>query len=216
MKDFFLKKILPYVVFAVICLLCSTFRVRVIGRHHEKDLEEKKTPVIYVFWHGRMLFFPYIYRFAHKYTILVSPSKDGEIVSRTSRLFGFSSIRGSGYKEGAKALRGMIRTLKEGRSVGIIGDGSRGPAFQVQRGIVKLAALSGASLLPMTYGAGKKVVFRSWDRFVLPLPFSRVNVVYGNPICVNEKIHAEEEEALRLELEKGLNVITKEADEGLA
>ncbi len=159
MKDFFLKKVLPYLAFLLIYALCFTFRVKVAGRQHEKELEEKKQPVIYVFWHGRMLFFPYFYRFANRYTILVSPSKDGEIVSSVSRLFGFSSIRGSGYKEGAKALRQLIRILKEGRSIGIIGDGSRGPIFTAQKGIVRLAAMSGAALLPMTYGAEKKKAF---------------------------------------------------------
>ncbi len=212
MKNFIYKKVLPYIAFTAIYLLCSTFRVRITGRQYEKELEEKKKPVIYVFWHGRMLFFPYFYRFAHKYTILVSPSKDGEIVSRISSLFGFASVRGSGFKEGARALRRLMRILKEGKSVGIIGDGSRGPVFRAQKGIVKLAALSGAALLPMTYGARNKIVFQSWDKFIFPLPFTRVKVMYGSPIFVKRKINGEEEKTLLLELENKLNAITKEAD----
>ena len=183
-----------------------------MGREREKELETRGQSIIYVFWHGRMLYFPYLYRFARRYTILVSPSKDGEIVSRTARLFGFESIRGSGYKEGAKALREMIRTLKQGGSLGIIGDGSRGPLFQAQKGIVRLAALSGATLLPMAYGARRKKIFQSWDRFALPLPFSPITVVYGDPLPVPKKITREEEENIRLELEKRLREITRVAD----
>lgn len=212
MKDFLLKKIAPPLLFLFIYLLCSTLRVKAVGREREKELEARGQPIIYVFWHGRMLYFPYLYRFARRYAILVSPSKDGEIVSWTSRLFGFESIRGSGYKEGARALREMIRTLQGGRSLGIIGDGSRGPVFQAQKGIVRLAALSGATLLPMTYGAKRKKVFSSWDRFVLPLPFSPITVVYGDPLAVPKKITRAEEENIRLELEKRLMEITRMAD----
>ncbi|MBI5184386.1 MAG: lysophospholipid acyltransferase family protein [Nitrospinae bacterium] len=213
MKDLLFKKFLPWIAFLFIYLLCSTLRVKVAGRESEKELEEKKRPVIYVFWHGRMLFFPYFYRFLGRHTILVSPSKDGEIVARTSRLFGFSTVRGSGYKEGARALRRLIRILKKGGSIGIIGDGSRGPVFQAQKGIVRLAALSGATLLPITYGTPAKFVFRSWDRFILPYPFAKVKVVYGCPVVVPRKITANEEEEMRVELEKRLNRITFEADE---
>lgn len=212
MNKFFNNRILPFLAFVFIHILCSTCRVKTRGRDREKELEENGKPIIYVFWHGRMLYFPYWYRFLNKYTILVSPSKDGEIVSRISRLFGFFSVRGSGYKEGARALRQLIRILKTGGSIGIIGDGSRGPLFEAQKGIVRLASLSGAILLPMSYGAEKKIAFNSWDRFILPLPFSRVKVVYGSPIHVKKKINSTEEEVLRLELENSLKAITREAD----
>jgi len=211
-KTFFHKKILPCLAFALIYILCSTLRVKVIGREHERGLERKKRPVIYVFWHGRMLFFPFFYRFANRYTLLVSPSRDGELVSHIARLFGFFSVRGSGYEGGARALRQLIRILKQGHSIGIIGDGSRGPVCQAQKGIIRLAGISGAALLPITYGASRKIVFRSWDRFYLPLPFARVKVVYGRPLNIPRGINPEEEEALRLELEARLIALTRQAD----
>jgi hypothetical protein len=213
MKNLLYKRVLPCITFLFIYLLCATLRVQEVGREKEKELEENGRPIIYVFWHGRMLFFPYFYRFRNKYAILVSPSKDGEIVARISKYFGFSSVRGSGFKEGARALRQLIRILKGGNSIGIIGDGSRGPAFQAQKGIVRLAALSGAALLPITCGAKRKKVFGSWDRFILPLPFATVKVVYGDPLVVPRKITDAEEEGIRLELEKRLKNITLEADE---
>lgn len=106
----------------------------------------------------------------------------------------------------------LVRTIKKGRSVVIVGDGSRGPCYKVQKGIINLAYLTGVPILPMVYGAKNKIELNTWDRFVIPLPFSKIKVMYGEPVYVDQKRGKKDLQDKLEELEKKLNNITKEVD----
>lgn len=175
-------------------------------------MEKRGQTRIYTFWHGRIFYFPYLYSFSNKYTILISPSSDGEIVARTSKLFGFSNIRGSSYKKGGPALLKLVRTIKKGTSVALIGDGSRGPYHKVQKGIIDLAYLTGAPIIPIVYGAKNKIELNSWDKFIIPLPFSKIKVMYGEPVYIDKKNKGINLQIKLEELQTKLNTITQTVD----
>ncbi len=212
MKKNLYKYILPYVLFVILYLIGKTLRVQIINRDVESLLEKQGRTIIYTFWHGRMLFFPYLYRFSGKSTILTSPSEDGEIVARTARMFGFSSIRGSSFKKGGSALLKMTRRIKDGTSITVVGDGSRGPRYKLQEGIINLAYLTGAPILPVAYGAKNKIQLNSWDQFIIPIPFSKIKVMYGNPVYVDKRTEEKKSQSKLEELEKKLKEITQTVD----
>jgi hypothetical protein len=212
MKKNLYKHVLPYIFFVILYLIGKTLRIQIINRDVESRLEKQGKAIIYTFWHGRMLYFPYLYRFSNKSTILTSPSEDGEIVARTAKIFGFSSIRGSSFKRGGPALLKMTRSIKEGKAVTMVADGSRGPLYKVQEGIINLAYLTGAPILPVVYGVKNKIQLKTWDRFIIPLPFSKIKVMYGDPVYVDKKTEEIKSKSKLEELEKKLKEITQVVD----
>jgi len=211
-KKIIYKYIIPSVGMVIIYLLGMTYRKKIEGGEIEQSLFAQGIPPIYALWHGRLFYWSYFYRGQGRIHCLVSPSSDGEIIASLLRLFGLNVIRGSSFKGGTKAFRGLIRTVKGGNSAAIIADGSRGPALKVQEGVIHLAMLTGAPILPISYGAERAVFLKSWDRFMIPWPFSRVVVIYGDPVYVRRDLTEDQLEEKRLELEQRLNEITKRAD----
>ena len=197
----------------IIYLLGITYRKEIVGVESELSLIKKNLNPIYALWHGRLLYLPFLYRWQERLYSLVSPSTDGEIIARTLRMFGVRAIRGSSYKSGSKAFRELIRIVRDKGRVFITVDGSRGPVFKVQKGILHLAKISGKPILPVTYGAEKAYAFNSWDRFIIPHPFTRVVVIYGEPVYVARDSSEVEIEEKRIELEKRLTEMTDWADQ---
>ncbi|MBI5748240.1 MAG: lysophospholipid acyltransferase family protein [Nitrospinae bacterium] len=212
MKNFLYKRIIPLLAFIALFLIGITCRKILINREKEKTLLDKGINPIYTFWHGRELYFPYLYRFQNKHHTLVSPSRDGEISGNLLRLFGFHIVWGSTFKKGAMALLSIVRIVKNGGSVALAADGSRGPAFKAQDGTIKIAKVTGVPILPITYNASRKRVLSSWDKFIIPYPFSKIVVMYGEPINVPANADDETMELKRQELEKRLNEITEYVD----
>lgn len=145
--------------------------------------------------------------------MLISQHRDGELIARTVKLLGIESVRGSTTRGGLSAIRSMVRTMQDGFNIAITPDGPQGPRHMVQAGIVELARLTGAPIIPMTYSASRRKVFRSWDQFNLPFPFSRVVYIFGEPVLVPRELGPEEREEKRLLLENRLKQITREADQ---
>lgn len=176
-------------------------------RVHFKDLSGQSTlrgPAIWLFWHNRMLLVPVLYRrFAkgrHGYA-LTSASKDGEIIAGLMAAFGMGSVRGSTSKQGAAALRNLVRVLRNGDDIGITPDGPRGPIYTLGPGALLLAQLSGAPVIPIHVEYSRCIRFKSWDRFMVPLPFSRVDVAFGEQYMVAKANSETEFEAERLKLQ---------------
>jgi len=211
-NNLIIKFIIPPICMLIIYLLGITYRKEVVGVESELSLIKKNLNPIYALWHGRLLYLPFLYRWQDRLYSLVSPSTDGEIIARTLSLFGVRAVRGSSYKSGSKAFRNLIRVVRDEGRVFITVDGSRGPVFKVQKGVIHLAKISGMPVLPVTYGAEKAKVFKSWDRFIIPHPFTRVVVIYGEPVYVHRDSSEEVIEEKRAELEKRLAEMTARAD----
>ncbi|MCA9640065.1 MAG: lysophospholipid acyltransferase family protein [Myxococcales bacterium] len=153
-------------------LLLWTLRVRVVG-------SLPAGPSVFAFWHGKQLGLLRVPR-PRPTQVLVSWSKDGELQSAAMQSFGLTVVRGSSSKGGGAALRQLVRRLPE-QDVALAVDGPRGPRRCAKPGAVLASRLAGAPLVPLGIAFGRSFVFRrAWDRFELPLPFSRVCVVIGD------------------------------------
>ncbi len=156
--------------------------------------------VIYVFWHNRIIMLTYACR-GRNIQVLRSGSKDGQLIAAVNERLGFGMPAGSSSRGGAAGLRKLVQSARRGLDTGITVDGPRGPRGRFQGGALQLAALSGCPLVPITGSSARGKVFDSWDRTILPWPFSRVEVRYGEPIHVPRGLSEDEMEALRVKLE---------------
>jgi lysophospholipid acyltransferase (LPLAT)-like uncharacterized protein len=174
-----------------------------------KKLIASGPPVIYTTWHCHLLsplFFAHQYRVTQPSLVLMaSPSRDGEFIAEVARGLGFEVFLGSRRKGGVQALHQMAIWFNRGHSCGMIADGSRGPAWVAQKGPLYLARQTRATILPVAVAASRKLTFDTWDRFELPLPFSRLALLVGDPLWVRPNDRGPALEARRLELEARLN-----------
>lgn len=192
-------------------MLAGTLRVK-SDEATVAPLWAARAPVIYATWHGRLLLLPWLYgwRGAHA---LTSRSRDGEIVSRWIRRFGLVPVRGSSSRGGADALRELTRAVRAGREVVVVPDGPRGPREVLKPGVIVLARLSGAPIVPLAVGASREWRLRSWDEFRIPRPFARCVVRFGEPIRVSRTADRAAEEAARKEVEAALRGLSWQVDE---
>lgn len=203
-----------------ICWVAANYirLVYVTGRWHEEgrapadQMNQEGQPFIVAFWHGRLLMAPTGWRKRGPLSVMISQHRDGEMIARTVHHFGVGTIRGSTSRGGSKALRTMLKAIQGGQNVAITPDGPRGPRMRAQAGIILLARLSGAPIIPATYAVSRCKLASSWDRFVIALPFSRGIYLWGAPIYVARNADEPALEAARLELEQSLNALTEAAD----
>ena len=140
---------------------------------------------VYAFWHRNLLCMT-IQRMFTGVAVLVSPSKDGELIAGPLVELGYHLIRGSSSRQGSQALKEMIR-LSRIHPLAITPDGPKGPAFEIKPGIMQLALMGRIPIIPINVECAREWVFNSWDRLRMPKPFSKVRVLYGDPIAVNAK-----------------------------
>lgn len=205
------RKLAPAVGSWALRLLAVTLRLR----REEKAVEPlwaAGAPLIYIVWHARLLLLPYLYR-RRGLRVLVSRSEDGAMVAGLVRRFGFVVVRGSSSRGGAQGLRSLARALEEGHSVVVVPDGPRGPREVLKAGVVTLARLTGAHVVPSALGASSEWRARSWDEFRIPKPFSRCVMRFGEPIVLSRGVGAAGEETAREEIEAALRAVTWQVDE---
>ncbi|MGE3537006.1 MAG: lysophospholipid acyltransferase family protein [Candidatus Tectimicrobiota bacterium] len=194
-------------------LLTLTLRPVYVHQHWEQGAWESGAPVLLAAWHGRVLYLlRRYYRQRRQFTVLVSRSRDGEFISRVLQCCSIRTIRGSSSRGGMRAGLELIRSLRQGSHALIVPDGPRGPRYQVQPGIILVAEKTGALIVPVTYNARWKKVLTSWDRFIIPLPFSRVVVIYGEPLQIAAPLTSERLQAAQQQLASVLQAITAQAE----
>ena len=193
-------------------LVFATTRWRIHGRDDAEALIRAGHPFICAFWHGRLMLAPHGWPKGTPIHVMISRHRDGENIARATRHLGVVPIRGSRTRGGVAAGRSALRVLKEGGYVAISPDGPRGPRMRVQPGIIALARLSGAPIVPYTYAVSRRAVANSWDRFVIALPFGRGVYVWGPPLHVAADADESARERARIILEERLNALTAEAD----
>jgi len=196
----------------VILLLGKLSFIKIVGRHHLENLKNKNVPFIYVMWHGRILIPTYVHR-GQGITGMASLNTDGEIGVQIVQKLGYHAVRGSSTRGGKEAFHNMIDMLKRGGHGAMFPDGPRGPRHYLKPGTIYLAQQTGAYLLPITFSAKRKVRFHSWDRFIIPLPFSKSVVIYGEPVNVPKDLSQEQLEQVRKKFEEDMIQLEKQADE---
>lgn len=192
-------------------VIYRTCRIEVIGKENEDQFLNGGKPSLFVSWHQGLLY--YVYHFRNRDgIIMVSRSKDGEIIDRVLKLFGFRSARGSSSRGGKEALQVMTETINRTHcSGGITADAPRGPFGVAKIGIIKLAKDTGLPLIPVMWWAKRKIMFKSWDKTLLPLPFTKIVFYYEPPICVPPDASNEQLEKTRAELTDQLNRMHRQA-----
>ena len=208
MRDFFLNRFLPVLFWGIFLLWCRSLRVQNQCPENDPVLTCRKGKYILALWHGRIFYLLYYFRNRPDLHILISPSRDGDFLANLGRLMGYSIIRGSSFKKAVPAARSLIKTLRNDQQVVIVADGSRGPRQKAQLGSMQIAARSGAEVIPMGFDARFKIQLNSWDRFVLPFPFSRCAISFGKPIKVFRTDNSEILEIKQNQLEDSLNQLS--------
>ncbi|MFA6003584.1 MAG: lysophospholipid acyltransferase family protein [Elusimicrobiota bacterium] len=208
----FLRVLVPYLAYLYISFVGLTARVRWLGCEHLAQARKVKGPVLYAFWHQRQVFFTWSHRGA-KVAVLVSRSQDGELIARTMTLSRIRSCRGSSSRGAAAGTREMLEALAAGCDVGISPDGPKGPARSMKPGILHLAQKLGLPIVPITTATSNKLTFNSWDKFHVPLPFSRAVVAHGVPVYVGPN---DDVEAKSREVKASLDAATELADQEVA
>jgi lysophospholipid acyltransferase (LPLAT)-like uncharacterized protein len=191
--------------------ILATTRADRINDAPQKRIRAEGKGVIFMLWHGRLL--PCIYLHRNEGIVgIVSRNRDGEYLARLMHRWGFATARGSSSAWGGDALRKLVRHLGAGRSVAITPDGPRGPREVMTPGVVALARLSGAPIIPASAGASRGWWFGSWDRLLVPQPFARIRMVFGDPVEVPRDLPEQETPRVMEDLSGRLAEVTAEAD----
>lgn len=168
---------------AFIHMIAKTWRFSVVNAAGYTAERAAGRAVVLVLWHGEMLPLLYYHR-NRQISVLVSEHGDGEIIARILEDFGFRLVRGSSSRGAARALIAVDRELRAGYDVGITPDGPRGPRHSVAPGALLAAHRAGAKLVPLAAQASSFWQLGSWDRFMIPKPFARITLAYGEPTPV--------------------------------
>jgi lysophospholipid acyltransferase (LPLAT)-like uncharacterized protein len=192
--------------------LMRTTSVRTEGEENFRQFWRKEQPVVFTLWHGRLL--PCTYHHRHQGVVtLISQHRDGEYITRVVKRWGYTTVRGSSSRGGVDALRELVRHLRKGRSLAITPDGPRGPREKMKPGPLLAAQLTGAPIIPVVSGASRASYFGGWDRFMIPHPFARLQIAYGEPISVPRRAGEAQLEAVAAEVEARLGGLMKRVDE---
>jgi lysophospholipid acyltransferase (LPLAT)-like uncharacterized protein len=195
----------------------STLRWSIIGLENHNWTEE--SPRILTFWHGHQLLMPRVYlnffkrRTSHPIFVLISEHGDGRLVAKAMDLMGIKSVPGSSTRGGREAFFRLIDLISEGSHIAVTPDGPKGPRHELKEGVIKLAQRSGAPILPVAAFAQKSWTFKSWDKMVLPKPFSKAVLLAGPEITVPRRLTSAEVEGYRLKVQEELNQLTRKAAE---
>ncbi len=185
MTGLFSPKTSAIVAGAVVSAVASTWRTEVSGREHYRATTGGPKGFLFLLWHEALL--PLLWHHRRQgVTIVVSEAQDGRYLAAYAERLGYRCLYGSSTRGGVRALLGAVRALQGGSPVAMTPDGPRGPRRTVKTGILAAAARSGAWVLPIHAEAEWAWRLRSWDRFVVPKPFSRVRIGYGPPFRVAE------------------------------
>jgi hypothetical protein len=193
--------VVPRVVWALLWIVSRTWRFEVIAEEGVVPVlfGQKPGPEIYCFWHQCVL--PCTVYFRRSYAvILISKSFDGELITRILKMFGFDAVRGSSSRSAREGLRGLKQVIETGRTAIFTADGPRGPIYQTKMGPIKLAQMTGAPIGAFHLEPEHAWVMGSWDRFLVPKPFTRICVSWAQWTRVPAELAPEEFEPKREEL----------------
>jgi lysophospholipid acyltransferase (LPLAT)-like uncharacterized protein len=193
MKKYFKINILPYILYFLVKFIYFTNK-KVF--HHFKIQSDES--FVFVAWHGDLLAQPSNYfKFRPRGTVkaIISHNKDGEIIAKIYALLGVGLIRGSSSKGAAKALISTIKEIKAGSDVALTPDGPRGPRFSIAPGVVAIAQKSKSRIIVLNSKPSRYWQFNSWDKFVLPKPFGKIDFYLSEPFSI-EGLNIEEAKEL--------------------
>jgi lysophospholipid acyltransferase (LPLAT)-like uncharacterized protein len=201
-----LAQALPLAVPPLLRGVIASGSLRILNRRIQEEVIDAGKPFIGVVWHKDFLYVLDHFR-RRKIVVMVSRSKDGELVARVLHRLGYRTARGSSSAGGGGALLDVIRRLQDGWGAAIIADGPKGPARRAKMGCIAAARDSGAPILTFGCHMEPAIRLRNWDRTVVPLPGSRIVVAYGEPLHVPRNADAEACEGYREEVDRRMEAL---------
>lgn len=174
---------------------------------------QNNRPILVCFWHNRLCMMPFARPTTAPFHMLISGHADGKLISMAVGYFGIQTIAGSTSKGGSDAIRKLLRVLKQGDCAGVTPDGPRGPRFSINPTLISLASKANVDLAPMSYSTSRNIIFRTWDKFFLPLPFSKGVFIYGEPIPMNSEQTPDDLAKIKDLLRQRLIDISNQADQ---
>jgi len=205
--DRLLLGLAPLLAKGVIDALALTQKSAILDEHAMAIWQQGRN-VILVFWHDQLLMMGKGYR-GPGIKILISASKDGELIARTINRQGFGTIRGSSTRGGSAAFREMVAQAREPVDLGLTPDGPKGPRHEVKEGVAALARLTGRPVVPLAFVASRGHRFASWDRFLLPYPWAHTVFRYGEPMVWQA---GEDAEVFRQRIQAGMDENLRQAE----
>jgi len=215
--------IISFSAFLLAKILLLSCRKEIIKPKEVEDYENSGKPLIYVFWHGRLFPMGFLRPKKREVYAVISRHLDGEMITKILSLAGVKSVRGSADRAkaggktsknrgGSKVIRESINALEAGKTIAITPDGPRGPRFYFKRNFINVAALTKTPMVLVSYSASSCFVFKSWDRFILPKPFSKIKIKSSSLHFIPAIENDEQTENYGKELENILNSMTQELD----
>ena len=177
-------RILGTLLYYVLRIISSTLKIEITNKY-EIDMQK---PHIYGFWHSKLFITPIFFRNVEKKLAMSSPTKDGELISVPLEKMGYILVRGSSDKKSISSTISLLKYLKKGYSIGTPLDGPKGPKEEPKRGLLYLSQKTSVPLVPVGISYNKKwILKKTWDKFEIPKPFSKVKIILGEPILINDE-----------------------------
>ena len=213
--DHIFLKILPPLGAFILKLISLSYRI--VEEHGKQEametLKNSGNSGVFLIWHQRM--FPMFYacqKMDTDFSVIVSASRDGRYAGELAKYFGFSIIWVSSSSKGAEALREAVDVLKSGKSLGITFDGPQGPPRKGKPGAILAACKTGCPVIPLAYGVDRCWIINSWDRYIIPKPFSKIVLKFGKPVFISDNLSEESVKSHSNLLENRLNEETTWCD----
>ncbi len=203
--------LVPRVAAGYMRLVNTTQRLHVTGQDGLGILTGEERSCVAMVWHNRILLGA-VAGVGRHLSVMVSRSRDGAYMANTIERLGYSTVRGSTSQGQLQSVRELVGLLKEGRQIVMTPDGPRGPCYHLQRGPIEVARLSGAPIVPVGFTPSRVKRIGSWDRLIVPLPFTEVAAVVGDPITIPADATKQEREALRAQVERTLCEVTRQSE----
>ena len=204
--------IVGWLLATLVRVIKATMRWRVLHEARRDAVLARPGPVIFAFWHNRLMMMVALGTFGRRVVLLQSQHRDGRLASNAIQRFGITTIWGSTAKGGTSALRALIRAGKAGDWIALTPDGPRGPRMRCQPGIVMLAQRTGAPVVPITWSTSRLKRLGTWDRMIIALPFGDGVLSWGEPIEVPRDLDSDGMETYRRRIEAALTALSDEAD----
>jgi lysophospholipid acyltransferase (LPLAT)-like uncharacterized protein len=188
--DRFVLTVVPFLGAFIIRFIYYCLRIDKVNFRLVEDLWDEGENAIFSTWHDQLLMIPPVYK-GRSARVLISQSKDGELIARTVSYFSIMAVRGSSSRGGREALMEMKAMANEQVDIGITPDGPKGPRHRVKYGVVQLARATGRPVVPLAFACSHGHRFSSWDRFLLPYPWGKAVYYVGEPLSAGEGEAAE-------------------------
>lgn len=214
LKHFIVQQLLAFIAFIYIVFVKITSNIKYENIDSPKKYWQNKKPFILAFWHGQLMTFSYTWKINKKLNILASSHSDGRFGASIARYFKLNNIPISSDGNNL-SLRPIFKILKSNNYIAITPDGPRGPKEKVSEGIIKIAKISKVPIIPVGFGSSKNFCLKSWDSFLITLPFSKCRIVWGDSITIPENLEDQEIATYKKIIEEKINECVKKAKENL-